>query len=140
MVLVHLTRYYKNMYLIALTCFLTHFLLTWKVLWDLKLQWYCLNENQNIQYQTKFPEFSRFSLISLRYLVVPWDFQDFKISQVCLNLKSLMNRMKRSPATNPCGTPYLTDCLAEWQPWTLVNCFQSSRNNGSHLLPVPLIQ
>ena len=32
--------------------------------------------------QTKFLEFSRFSLISLRYLLIPWVFQVF---QVCLN-------------------------------------------------------
>ena len=30
LVLVHLKRYYKNMYIIALSCFLTHFYLAWK--------------------------------------------------------------------------------------------------------------
>ena len=54
--------------------------------------------------------------------------------------KSLINKIKRSgPRTEPWGAPYLTDCLAEWQPWTLANCFRSSRNDWNYLLAIPLI-
>ena len=51
--------------------------------------------------------------------------------------KSLMNTIKRrGPKTKLCITAYLTNCLAEWQPWILVNCFQSSRNDWKHLLAI----
>ena len=37
--------------------------------------------------------------------------------------KSLMNTIKRmGPQTKLCITPCLTNCIAEWQPWILVNC------------------
>lgn len=54
--------------------------------------------------------------------------------------KLLINKIKRrTPRTKRLGTLYLTDCLAEWQPWTLVNCFRSFRNDWNHLLAIPLV-
>ena len=53
--------------------------------------------------------------------------------------RSLINKIKRrSPSTDSWGTPYLICFFADLLPWTLVNCFLSSRKDWNHILATPL--